>query len=124
MTTFFTLLALGVAIGQLHLQKKEIIKGNQIEQTRCELEKLKMALEMVKSEIDLREKIILDKKSKTNVDWNIEVQPHIDMVNKKLRPSMRVIQEKIINLYGSDISQLKELPDYFYRPDAHHKRAA
>lgn len=122
MEAIFAGIALLIAAWQLHLQKEEIAKGNALEQKANELEKLKIAADMVKTEIELREKIIADKKAKKSVKWDIEVQPHIDMVNVNLRPSLRSIQKKIIDLYGGQISELDELPRHFY--DAKSKKSA
>ncbi|MES9904431.1 MAG: hypothetical protein ABW168_17365 [Sedimenticola sp.] len=116
MGTFIAVIALLIAAWQLHLQRKEIEKGNAIEKLSSDLEKLRVAADMIKGEVDLREKIIADKKTKKSIDWDVEVQPHIDMVNKILRPSLMSIQKRIVELYGGELSELKELPKHFYAP--------
>lgn len=73
-----------------------------------------MAAELVKTEVELREKIIADKKAQ-NADWEAAIEPHIVLVNRRLRPSLRNIQLEIIKLHGGEISELQELPRHLYQ---------
>jgi|GEM_PF-2315390 len=106
MEMWIAILGLFVAAWQLHLQKKEIKKATQ-------LEKLRIAADIIRSEIALREKIISDEKAKQNRDWDRKIQPHIDKVNGTLRPSLRAVVKKIIDFHGESVEELKDLPNHY-----------
>ena len=114
MELLFAAVALFVAAWQLHLQRLEIRQGNEIKERSNHLERLRMAAELVKTEVELREKIIADKKAQ-NADWEAAIEPHIVLVNRRLRPSLRNIQLEIIKLHGGEISELQELPRHLYQ---------
>ena len=114
MELIFAAVALFVAAWQLHLQRMEIWQGNEIKERSNHLERLRTAAELVKTEGELREKIIADKKAK-NADWDAAIEPHIAKVNRTLRRSLRNIQLEIIKLHGGDISELQELPRHLYQ---------
>lgn len=88
------------------MQKKEIKKATQ-------LEKLRIAADIIRSEIALREKIISDEKAKQNRDWDRKIQPHIDKVNGTLRPALRAVVKKIIDFHGDSVEELKDLPNHY-----------
>ena len=69
MELIFAAVALFVAAWQLHLQRMEIRQGNEIKERSNHLERLRTAAELVKTEVELRGKIIADKKAK-NADWD------------------------------------------------------
>lgn len=106
MEIWIGILALFVASWQLYLQRSEVAKATH-------LEKLKIAADIIRSEIDLREKIIADEKAKSNRDWEGKIKPHIDKVNNVLRPSLRSVVKKIIHAHGGHISELEELPKHY-----------
>jgi hypothetical protein len=110
MEMWIAILGLLIASWQLHLQRKEIQKATH-------LERLKIAADIIRSEIELREKIISDEKAKTNRDWDTKIQPHIDKVNKVLRPSLRSVVNKIIGLHGGKIDELSSLPQHYLEND-------
>lgn len=103
---WITIVALIATMTQLWLQRMEIVRGNKIEQ-------LRLAREIILSEIQLREKIISYKKSKKDSVWDQDIQPHITKVNDVLRPNMRSVEKKIIAACGGDIRELKELPQHY-----------
>ena len=65
MELLFAAVALLVAAWQLHLQRLEIRLGNEIQERSNHLERLRMAAELVKTEVELREKSSQTKKRKT-----------------------------------------------------------
>ena len=114
MGLIFAAVALFIAAWQLHLQRMEIRQGNEIKERSNHLERLRTAAELVKTEVELRGKIIADKKAK-NADWDAAIEPHIAKVNRTLRPSFGNIQLETIKLHGGDISELRELPRHLYQ---------
>jgi hypothetical protein len=109
----FAGIALLFAAWQLHLQRQEIQKGNEIERRNIHLETLRAAADLLKTEIDLREKIIADKKAQ-DADWKPVIEPHVNKVNKVLRPRLHDIQLQIINGHGGDIDALRSLTPHLY----------
>ncbi|WP_133408280.1 hypothetical protein [Parashewanella tropica] len=108
MGTIIGVLALLIASLQLHLQRVELKKGNELEESSNELDKLKATLDAIKSEIEFREKIISDEKAKSKADWD-KIKKIACVINKKLRPAQREIQQKIIRLYGGEYSDIIDL---------------
>ncbi len=106
MEVWIAIVGLFVAAWQLNLQKKEIKKATQ-------LEKLRIAADLIRSEIALREKIIADEKAKHNANWEVKILPHIEKVNKVLRPSLRAVIRKIIDFHGDSVEELKDLPNHY-----------
>lgn len=110
MEVWIAIVGLFLASWQLHLQRKEIAKA-------ASLEKLKIAADIIRSEIELREKIIADEKSKLNKDWDRKIKPHIDKVNQVLRPSLHSVVNKIIEMHGGKLEELKDLPNHYVEKD-------
>lgn len=136
MEIIITVVALLIAIWQLNAQRKEISQGNniqkktneiqqksnEIQQNTNEIERLKIILDIVNRKIDLQEKIIADKKeklngSKTTLRWETDIQPHIDRVNNKLRPSRDIIHNQILELFEHNTNQYDELTKILNQED-------
>ena len=111
MEIWIAIIALVVAAWQLYLQRREISRATR-------LEKLKIAADIVRAEIELREKIIADEKGKPNKNWDGRIRPHVDKVNKTLRPALRAIELKIIATCGGEISELVDLPSHLLQSTA------
>ena len=65
MGLIFAAVALFIAAWQLHLQRMEIRQGNEIKERSNHLERLRTAAELVKTEVELREKSSQIRKQKT-----------------------------------------------------------
>lgn len=110
METWVAVVALVVAAWQLHLQRREVARNTR-------LEMFKIAADIIRYEIELREKIINDEKGKPNMNWK-KIQPHIDKVNDVLRPAFHSVVEKIIVASGGEIRELSELPSHYVKVGA------
>ena len=111
MEIWIGIVALLIAGWQLSLQRREIARATR-------LEMFKIAADIIRSEIALREKIIADEKAKPNKNWDGKIKPHVEKVNDVLRPALRRIERKIIEACGGEVGELKELPRHYVENEA------
>ena len=94
--------ALLIAAWQLYLQRREIRLGNQ-------LSRLRYAADLLRHQIDWRERIIADFKAKN--DWDA-VKAHAAVVNHKLRPALAQLENEAMRLLGPKRPELLVFKQY------------